>query len=72
MDVGILVFGGWGVLKLGAYYVSLLRGDVSEDVEEIGWGGDDGGRGAGAIFVAARGEAVTAWAWVVPGVVRTI
>jgi hypothetical protein len=24
MDIGVLMFGGWGVLKLRAYYVSLL------------------------------------------------
>jgi hypothetical protein len=41
-------------------------------VEEIGWGGDDGGWGVGTIFVAARGEVVTAWTWVIPGVVGAI
>jgi hypothetical protein len=72
VDVGVLVFGGRGVLKLRAYYVSLLGGDVGKDVEKIGQGGDDGGWGAGAISVTARGEVVATWAGVVPGVVGTV
>jgi hypothetical protein len=43
VDVGILMFGGRRILKLGAYYVSLLSGNVGEDVEEVGQGGNDGG-----------------------------
>jgi hypothetical protein len=43
VDVGILIFGGQGILKLGAYYVSLLGGDIGEDVEEVGQGGNDRG-----------------------------
>jgi hypothetical protein len=35
VDVGVLVFGGWGILKLGAYDVSLVGGDISEDVKEV-------------------------------------
>jgi hypothetical protein len=45
VDVDVLVFGGWGVLKLRAYDVSLLGGDISEDVKEVGRGGNNGGRG---------------------------
>jgi hypothetical protein len=71
VDVGVLMFGGRRVLKLGAYYVSLLGGDIGEDVKEIGRG-DGGGRGAGAVFITARSKAVTAWTWVVPGVVGAI
>jgi hypothetical protein len=72
VDVCVLMFGGQGVLKLGAYDVSLLGGDISEDVEEVGRGGDDGGRGAGAVNIAACGEVVATWAGVVPGVVGAI
>jgi hypothetical protein len=72
VDVCILMFRGRRVLKLRAYDISLFGGDIGEDVEEVGQGGDDGGRGAGAICIKARGEAVTTWAWVVPGVVGTI
>jgi hypothetical protein len=72
VDVGVLMFGGQGILKLRAYYVSLLGGDVGEDVEEIGQGGDDGGRGARAVLVAVRGEVVTTWAGVIPGIVGAI
>jgi hypothetical protein len=43
VDICILVLSGWGVLELRAYNVSLLGGDGGEDVEEVGWGGDDGG-----------------------------
>jgi hypothetical protein len=72
VDVLVLVFEGRGILKLGVYNVSLLGGDVGKDVKEVGWGGDNGGRGAGAVFVTARGEAVTSWTWVVPGIVGAI
>jgi hypothetical protein len=50
VDVGILVFRGQGVLKLGAYKVSLLGGDIGEDVEEVGWGCNRGW-GWGAIGI---------------------
>jgi hypothetical protein len=43
VDVGILVFGGWRVLKLWAYYVSLFGGNVSKDVKEVGQGDSDRG-----------------------------
>jgi hypothetical protein len=43
VDVCVLVFGGWGILKLRAYDVSLLGGNVSENVKEVGWSGNDGG-----------------------------
>jgi hypothetical protein len=43
------MFGGQGVLKLGAYDVSLSGGDIGENVEEVGQGGDDGGQGSGAV-----------------------
>jgi hypothetical protein len=59
-------------LKLGAYDVSLLGSDVSEDVKEVGWGGDDGGRGAGAVGVGVCGRVITTWAGVVLGVVGAI
>jgi hypothetical protein len=72
VDVLVLVFGGWGVLKLRAYNVSLFGSNVGEDVEEVGRGGDDGGRGAGAISVGARGRVITSWTWVIPGIVGTI
>jgi hypothetical protein len=72
VDVLVLVFGGQRVLKLRAYDVSLFSSDVGKDVEEVGRGSDDGGRGAGAVCVAACGEAVTSWTGVVPGVVGTI
>jgi hypothetical protein len=72
VDVRILVFGGWGVLKLEAYDVSLFSSDVGKDVEKVGQGGDDGGWGVGAVCVEARGGAVTTWAGVIPGVVGTI
>jgi hypothetical protein len=72
VDVRILVLEGRGVLKLGAYDVSLLGGDISKDVEEVGWGGDDGGRGSGAVDVEACSGAFTTWAGVIPGVVGTI
>jgi hypothetical protein len=45
VDVGILLFEGQGVLKLRAYYVSLLGDNVGEDVKEVGWGGGPGGWG---------------------------
>jgi hypothetical protein len=41
VDIDILVLGGWGILKLGAYNISLVDGNVSKNVEEVGWG-DDG------------------------------
>jgi hypothetical protein len=73
----VLVFVGRGVLELRAFYVSLLGGDVSEDVEEV-WRGDggigeDGGgdEGRGAVLVATR-AVTTFWTWIVPGVVRTV
>jgi hypothetical protein len=72
VDVCILLLGGRGVLKLGAYDVSLFGGDVGEDVEEVGRCGDNGGQGAGAIGIKAWGGAITIWAGVVLGVVRTI
>jgi hypothetical protein len=71
-----LVLGGGGVLELRAFYVSLLRGDVGEDIKEVGRGdggiGEDGGRdkGRGAILVETR--AVAIWAWIVPSVVRAV
>jgi hypothetical protein len=72
MDVFVLIFRGQGVLELRAYDVSLLGGNVGEDVKEVRWGGDDGGRGAGAIVVAACDETITTWAGIVPGVVGAI
>jgi hypothetical protein len=72
VDVGVLMFRGQGVLKLGAYDVSLFGGDIGKDVKEVGQGGDDGGQGAGAVFVAACSEAVTTWARVIPGVMGAI
>jgi hypothetical protein len=72
MDVLVLVFRGWGVLKLRAYNVSLFGGDVGKDVKKVGRGGDDGGWGAGAIGVAACGEVIATWARIIPGVVGTI
>jgi hypothetical protein len=72
VDIDVLVFGGWGVLKLRACNISLLGGNIGEDVEEVGQGGDDGGQGQGAIGVKVWGGAITTWAGVVPGVVETI
>jgi hypothetical protein len=72
MDVCILVFEGQGILKLEAYYISLLGGDVCEDMEKVGWGGDDGGWGQGAVGIEVWGRVITSWAGVIPGVVRTI
>jgi hypothetical protein len=73
VDIGILVLGSWGVLKLRAYDVSLLGSDVSKDMEKVGWGGDGGwGWQWGAVGVGAWGGAITSWAGVVLGVVRTI
>jgi hypothetical protein len=40
MGIDILVLRGQGVLKLGAYNISLLGGNVGKDVEKVGWGGD--------------------------------
>jgi hypothetical protein len=57
---------------LGAYYVSLLGSNISKDVEEVGWGGNDGGWGRGAIGIGARSGAITTWAGVILGVVGTI
>jgi hypothetical protein len=50
VDVGVLVLKGQGILKLGAYNVSLLGGDVSKNVEKVRWG-HDGGQGWGAMGV---------------------
>jgi hypothetical protein len=72
VDVGILVFGGWGILKLRAYYISLLGSDVSKEVEEVGQGGDNGGWRQGTVGIEACGRAVTTWAGIVPGVMRTV
>jgi hypothetical protein len=36
VDVGILVFRDWGVLKLRAYNVSLLGSYIGKNMEEIG------------------------------------
>jgi hypothetical protein len=59
------------VLKLGAYYISLLGSNISKNVEEVGWGG--GKRwGWGAIGVKTWGDMITTQAGVVLGVVRTI
>jgi hypothetical protein len=72
VDVHILVFGGRGVLKLWAYDVSLLGGDVGDDVKEVGQGGNDGGWGLGAVDVTVLGEMITSWAGVVLGIVGAI
>jgi hypothetical protein len=58
VDVGILLFDSRGVLKLRAYDISLLRGNISEDVEEVRQGDDDGGRGLGAVGVRARSRTI--------------
>jgi hypothetical protein len=71
VNVGILILGGQGILKLRAYDVSLLGGKVSKNMEEVGQG-CDGGWGQGAVGVEAWGGAITSWARVIPGVVRTI
>jgi hypothetical protein len=68
VDIGILVFGGQGILKLRAYNVSLLGSDIGKNVEEVGQGCGNGGWGQGAVGVGA----ITTWAGVIPGVVRTI
>jgi hypothetical protein len=72
VDISILLFGDQGVLKLGAYNVSLLDGDIGEDVEEVGQGGDDGGWKQGAIGIEVRGRVIATWARVIPGVVGAI
>jgi hypothetical protein len=72
VDICVLVLSGQGVLELRAYNVSLFRGDGGEDVEEVGWGGDNGGQGTGAIGVGVCGRVITTWAWIILGVVRTI
>jgi hypothetical protein len=41
VDIDVLVLGGQGIQKLGAYYISLLGSNISEDMEEVGQG-DDG------------------------------
>jgi hypothetical protein len=71
VDVFVLMLGGWGILKLGALNISLLGGNVGEDMKEVRWGGNDGW-GRGAVGVKAHGRAITTWAGVVPGVVGTI
>jgi hypothetical protein len=35
VNVGVLVLRGWGVLKLRAYNISLLGGDISKDMEKV-------------------------------------
>jgi hypothetical protein len=72
VDVSVLLFGDRRVLKLGAYNVSLLDGDIGEDVEEVGQGGDDGGRERGAIGVKVHGGVIATWARVIPGIVGAI
>jgi hypothetical protein len=62
VDICILVLGGWGVLELRAYNVSLFRGDGGKDMEEVGWGGGNRGRGMGAIGVGACSGVITTWA----------
>jgi hypothetical protein len=42
VNVGVLVLRGQGVLKLGAYNISLLGSDVGKDMEEVGQGGNRG------------------------------
>jgi hypothetical protein len=71
VDIGVLVLGGQGILKLRAYYISLLDGNVSEDMEEVGWGYDRG-QGQRAVGIKTWGEAITTRAGVVSGVVRTV
>jgi hypothetical protein len=72
VDVCILMLGGWRVLKLGAYDVSLFGGDVGEDVEEVGQVDSNRGQGLGTVGVEVGGKMITSWAEVVPGVVGTI
>jgi hypothetical protein len=72
VDVGVLVFRGQGILKLRAYYVSLFGSDIGKDMEEVGRGGEDEGRGLGAVDVEAGGGVITSWTGVIPGVVGTI
>jgi hypothetical protein len=71
VNVGILVLKGQGILKLGAYNVSLLGGDIGKNMEEVGQG-SNGGQGQGAIGVETWGNMITTQAGVVSGVVRTI
>jgi hypothetical protein len=42
VDVDVLVLGGQEVLKLRAYDVSLLGGDVGKDMEEVRQGCNGG------------------------------
>jgi hypothetical protein len=78
VGVLVLVLGLARVLKLRAFYISLLGGDVSEDVEEVGRGdggvGEDSGgdEGRGAVLVETRDGVVAIRTWIVPGVVRTV
>jgi hypothetical protein len=58
VDIGIIVFRGQGILKLGAYYISQLGSSISEDVEEVGQGGN-GGRGWRAIGIETWGDMIT-------------
>jgi hypothetical protein len=62
MDVCVLMLGDQGVLKLGAYDVSLFSGDVGEDMEEVGQCGNDGGRGMGTVDVDVGGGMIATWA----------
>jgi hypothetical protein len=73
VDMGILIFRGQGILKLGAYNVSLLGSDVGKNVEEVGRGGNDRGWGQGAIDIEVHSRVIiTPWAGVIPGIVGTI
>jgi hypothetical protein len=72
MDIGILLLGGWGVLKLRAYNVSLLGSSVGKNMEKVGWGCNNRGWGQGAIGVEMQGGAITTRTGVIPSVVRTI
>jgi hypothetical protein len=72
VDVCILMLGGRGVLELRAYNISLFRGNVGKDMEEVGWGDGDGGWGLGAVGVEVCGRVTTTGAEVILGVVGTI
>jgi hypothetical protein len=71
VDVGVLIFRGQRILKLRAYDISLLGGNVSKDMEKVRWGGNRG-QGQGAIDIKIWGEAITTRAGVVLGVMRTV